>query len=170
MVMLDMIGRAYSMMRFVLSQLKSMKKLAQLSFIPRSTDFGLLVLRLWFGLTLLLNHGVGKLHNYSARSGHFPDPLGIGSQASLILAIIAETLCALCVAIGFATRLAALLIVIELTVAFFRVHHHVLAMGPGSGELPFLYIGAFLAIVCAGPGRHAVCKITNDLTPATPAA
>jgi len=149
-----------------------MKKLCQLSFCHRSADFGLLLLRLWFGLTLFFNHGLGKLEHFSQMKMVFPDPLHLGSEVSLILAIIAEVLCAALVTVGFATRLAALILVIHFTVAFVRVHHHVLAMGPGSGELPFLYLGAALAIMFAGGGRFVVCKHTNvvEAAPAAPAS
>jgi putative oxidoreductase len=148
-----------------------MKKLCQLSFCPRSTDFGLLLLRLWFGLTLFFNHGLGKLENFAQMKNRFPDPLHIGSEASLILVMIAEVLCAALITVGFATRLAALIIAISFTIAFFGVHHHVLAMVPGSGELPFLYLGAALTIMFAGGGRFVVCRQSNivEVTP-VPAA
>jgi len=147
-----------------------MKKICQVCFIPRSTDFGLLVLRLWFGLTMFFNHGIVKLRHYSQMSGMFPDPLHIGSQASLILAIVAEVLGAALVVLGFATRLGALLLVIELSIVFFGVHHAALAMGAHSGELAFLYLGAFLTVLFAGGGRFVICKKTNDLGTPTPAS
>ena len=148
-----------------------MNKFCQVSFIPRSTDFALLVLRLWFGLTMLFNHGIPKLRHFSQMSGMFPDPLHIGSQFSLILSVIAEVLGAALVVNGFATRLAALIVVIELAIVFFGVHHAALAMGAHSGELAFAYLGAFLTIFFAGGGRFVICHKTNDLsTPASPSA
>lgn len=129
-------------------------KFLQLGFFPRSADCALLLLRLWFGLVLFFNHGLPKVTHFSEMAGHFPDPLDIGPKASLILAAFAEAVCSVLVAIGFGTRLAALIIAAELGIAFFRVHHHVMA-GAHSGELAFLYVGAALAIVFAGPGRYS---------------
>ena len=138
-----------------------MKKLFQLSFVPRSTDFALLLLRAWLGITLFFNHGIDKLIHHASYSGHLPDPLGIGAHANLALIIFAEVLCSALVVIGFATRFAALVLTIEMLVAFFCVHHHVLAPGQWSGELAFLYAAGFATIVFAGGGRFDVCNKTN---------
>jgi putative oxidoreductase len=145
-----------------------MNKLFQLSFVPRSTDFALLVLRFWLGLTLLFNHGIGKLLHFSQVAPMMPDPLGVGAHLNLALVVIAEVLCSALVVIGFATRFAALIVVIEMLVAFTMVHHRALATGPGSGELAFLYLAGFLTIVLAGGGRFVVCNKTN--APAAPAS
>ena len=55
-------------------------------------DVGSLVLRLALGLGMFFGHGLGKLTGFAERSGRFPDPLGLGSEASLVLMIIAEVL------------------------------------------------------------------------------
>ena len=52
----------------------------------------LLALRILFGV-LLLSHGIQKWTNFSAMSGSFPDPLGVGSTLSLGLAIFGEVFC-----------------------------------------------------------------------------
>ena len=58
---------------------------------PDSTAMSLLLLalRILFGI-LLMSHGVQKWANFAAMSESFPDPLGVGSQMSLILAIFGE--------------------------------------------------------------------------------
>ena len=40
------------------------------------TGLGLLVLRLWLGLAMFLNHGLEKLSHFGVMSSKFPDPLG----------------------------------------------------------------------------------------------
>ena len=132
-----------------------MSNLLRLSFLPSNWDCALLALRIWIGATLLLNHGWSKLVHFSTMSSRFGDPLHIGHPLSLALAVLCEVFCALLVIIGFATRLAALFIIIELGVAFIFVHHLRLS-GPGNGELPFIYIAGFVAIFLAGPGRFSV--------------
>ena len=75
-------------------------RLLQLDFLPRSIDAGLLVLRLWLGLSLVILHGWSKLSGYSEMSAKFPDPLGIGSPTSLALAVFAEVICVLLIALA----------------------------------------------------------------------
>ncbi|HWA86132.1 MAG TPA: DoxX family protein [Opitutus sp.] len=135
-------------------------KFFQLNFLPRSTDLALLVLRLWLGLTILLNHGWSKLAGFSQMSAKFPDPLGVGPAASLGLAVFAEVVMAALLALGLFTRFAALVLLIELGVAFVRVHGHALG-GPMSGELAFLYLAGFAAILIAGGGKFAVDRSTG---------
>jgi len=145
-----------------------MKKLLQLSFIPRSADFGLLVLRLWLGLTLLLNHGWGKAMNFSQTVDYFAKgglaPKFMGAEVAVVLVVFAEVIAAAALAVGVATRFAALVITIEMAVAFFGFHHHSLAMGPASGELAFMYLGGALAVLLAGGGRFVLCKVSNDVS------
>jgi putative oxidoreductase len=144
-----------------------MKKLLQLSFIPRSTDFALLVLRLWIGVTLLLNHGWGKAMNFSQTEHMFGsggmDPLGLGGTTAAVLVVFAEVVAAAALAVGFATRLAALVITIELGMAFISFHHHAFS-GPRSGELAFMYLAGTVTIFLAGGGRFVLCKSTNDVS------
>lgn len=130
-------------------------KFLQLKFIPQSTDFALLLLRLWFGLTLLILHGVPKLLNYSVMSEKFPDVIGIGPIPTLILVILVEIVAATMVTLGVLTRLAALMIVVELGVAFFVAHGMQLS-GKGNGELAFLFLAGFTAILFAGGGRFSL--------------
>jgi putative oxidoreductase len=129
-------------------------KFLRLSFIPKSTDFALLLLRLGLGLSMLLLHGWDKLVNFSSKSGGFPDPLGIGSSLSLGLAVFAEVFCAALLIVGFLTRFAALNLVVTMGVAFFMVHKGALS-GAGSGEMALLYMIGFLALLFAGSGKFA---------------
>ena len=76
---------------------------------PDGTAMSLLILalRILFGI-LLMSHGVQKWANYDVMSGSFPDPLGIGSQLSLVLAIFGEMVCSMAFIFGFLYRLAML--------------------------------------------------------------
>lgn len=132
-----------------------MGKLIRLEFLPQSYDLGLLVLRVWVGFSLFLRHGVEKVANFSAMASHFPDPVHIGPHWSLVMALFSDAVCSILLIIGFATRLAALYIVIILGTAFSLVHHFALS-GPHSGELPYVYMGVCLAIFLAGPGRFSM--------------
>ncbi len=135
--------------------INNLMKLLQLKFIPQSVDFGLLLLRLWIGLTMLLNHGIGKIMNFSAIAEKFPDIIGIGSVPALLLTIFAEVICAAMIAVGWYARFAALSLAITMGVAFFIAHGGSLAAGPGSGELAFIYLAASVTLLFSGPGRFS---------------
>jgi putative oxidoreductase len=122
------------------------------------TNFALLVLRVWLGLTMLLNHGLDKLNNFTVIADKFPDPLHISQKASLGLVTVAETLCAALLVLGLVTRLGALALIMDLGVAFVMVHKLTLAMGPGSGELAFVYLAGFVTLFIAGGGSFSVDK------------
>lgn len=65
----------------------------------------LLAARVVFGL-LLMSHGIAKLQNFEALSATFPDPLGVGSRMSLVLAVFGEVVCAAGCVAGLFYRLA----------------------------------------------------------------
>lgn len=117
-------------------------------------SLGLLVLRIWLGLSMLLLHGWSKVEKYAGVSQGFPDPLGVGPAMSLNLVIFAEVLCALLLVVGLATRLAAIPLVVTMAIAFFAVHGGVLT-GEGNGEMAFVYLAGFVALLIAGPGKFS---------------
>lgn len=122
---------------------------------------GLLVLRVWLGLSMLLLHGWPKFGKYGAMSDAFPDPLGIEPALSLGLAIFAEVLCAVLLVAGLAARFALVPLIVTMCVAFLSVHGGILT-GEQSGELAFVYLAGFTALFISGPGRfsfdHAIFR------------
>jgi putative oxidoreductase len=115
-------------------------------------DSGLLLLRLTAGL-FMAGHGWGKAVQLASGNVKFADPLGIGQLPSLILVIFAELLCAVAVAAGLWTRLAAIPVVIAMAVAGF-VHH---ARDPfADKELALVYCVVFLSIALLGGGRYSL--------------
>ncbi len=130
-------------------------KFLQLNFIPRSTDFALLVLRVWLGLTMLMVHGWAKLAGFSAMLKQFGDPIGIGPLPSLVLLVLAEVACSALLVLGLFTRFAALALTIAMSVAFFSAHKMVLS-GPASGEIAFLFLAGYVTLFFAGAGRFSV--------------
>src|ERR1041384_8266965 len=104
-----------------------MKKLFDRVFDPGVnsllTALGLLALRLWPGLTWLLNHGHDKLMHFSDTAKKFPDVLHLGNPAAdLALTVFAEVACSALLALGLLGRFAALSLAINMAVAFFVVH------------------------------------------------
>ena len=130
-------------------------KFLHLSFLPRSSDLALLLLRLWLGLSMLILHGWPKLQQLISGNHKFADPLGIGQFPSLLLAVFAEFFCSVLLILGVFGRFAALMLAVTMGVAFF-VSHGMKLSGPGSGELAFIYLAGYLAIVIAGSGKFGV--------------
>src|SRR5688572_5562640 len=85
-------------------------------------DCGLLVLRLGAGLFLAFGHGLAKLTGFADKAAAFADPIGLGPTVSLALVVFAEFFCALAVAAGLLTRLAALPVIFTMGVAAIAVH------------------------------------------------
>ncbi|MBA4148643.1 MAG: DoxX family protein [Verrucomicrobia bacterium] len=130
-------------------------KLLRLDFLPSNTNLALLLLRTWIGATMFILHGWGKVTGFGEMSGKFLNLFGIGSTASLALAIFGEAVCSVLLIFGLFTRLAALCGIITMTVAFTIAHNAVLR-GPGSGELAFIYLATYVVLFIAGPGRFSV--------------
>lgn len=104
---------------------------------------------------MLVLHGLVKWQKSAELAGAFPDPIGAGPAASLYLAISAEVVCSALIIAGAATRLALIPLVVTMLVAFFTVHGGALS-GEHSGELAFIYLGGYLALLLCGPGRFSV--------------
>ena len=119
------------------------------------TSAGLLVLRAGIGC-LMLVHGIAKIRGYSDMVDEFPDPIGLGSQLSLILAIGAEAGCSLLLIAGLATRLAAIPLAFTMGVALFFVH----AEDPWNvKELAAVFLLVYVSLMLLGPGRFSVDHI-----------
>jgi putative oxidoreductase len=116
-------------------------------------DVGLLVGRLTFGVIMAYAHGWVKLKGFSEMVEKFADPIGLGPRPSLILLVFAEFFCAMLVAVGLMTRLAAVPLVIAMGVAGLIVHR---ADPLARKELALLYLAAWLLILMAGPGRFSL--------------
>ena len=101
---------------------------------------------------MLLGHGWGKLTSFAERSSSFPDPLGIGSSLSMALATGAEAFCALAVILGFATRWAAVPLMVTMLVAALIIHGD----DPwAKKEFALLYFSPFATLFLTGAGRYS---------------
>lgn len=109
---------------------------------------GLLTLRVAFGCFMLV-HGIQKAMGFSAMSETFPDPMGVGNQLSLMLAIGAEVGCSILLILGLGTRLAVVPLAFTMIVALFVIH----AADPWkTKELAALFLAVYGVIFLTGPG------------------
>jgi putative oxidoreductase len=134
-----------------------LKNLARMTAVPLDPDVSLLALRLIGVTPLLLKHGLEKIFTFSAMAAHFPNPLHIGSVPSLAFAMLSDAICSTLLVAGFLTRWAALVCLVNLSVAWAFVHHfRFFGRGGGDGELIVLYIAIMLALLLAGPGKYSL--------------
>lgn len=112
----------------------------------------LLIARFIFGV-LLMNHGVEKWIHYTELSTTFPDPLGVGSQFSLLLAIFGELICSIAFIAGFLYRLVTIPMIFTMGIAFFIIHGN----DPfASKELAFIYLVVYTLMYIIGPGKFSI--------------
>ncbi len=117
---------------------------------------GVLVLRVGVAL-LMLTHGWEKLMMLmEGRGSEWMDPLGIGATASLALCVFAEFFCSVAVFIGFLTRAASFVLVVNFWVAIFVYGEQ--GFWP-QNELPLLYMICFVALIGTGSGPLGVDRV-----------
>ncbi len=117
-------------------------------------DLASLILRLTFGFTMLYGHGWGKLMKlFGDKPIKWADPIGLGPEISLGLAVFSEVFCAGALILGLFTRLATIPLIITMGVAIFIVHIN----DPfGKIEFPLMYLIAYMAILLLGPGKFSI--------------
>lgn len=122
---------------------------------PGSVSFtaGTFLLRVAFGVTMLVGHGVGKIERLLDDPTKFSDPVGLGPVLTLGLAVFGEAICSMLLILGLFTRWAALFNAVTMAIAAFIVH---------SGdpfvrkELALVYLAAYLTIFFIGPGKWSL--------------
>lgn len=131
-------------------------KLLSAGNLNTKQSFGILLLRVGLGLMMAFSHGYPKLMAYSDKADSFPDPIGVGSEFSLILTIFAEFICGILLALGALTRLVLIPLIITMVTAVFVIH----ADDPFSKqEFGLLYLIPFITILFTGAGKYSIDKM-----------
>jgi putative oxidoreductase len=131
-------------------KLNEMKKFFSTRYTAFAFDIALFLLRVTLGLLMCLVHGIPKISNFSVWKTQFYDPFHIGSRWSLVLVIIAEVFGSMLLVIGLFSRLAALVLSIDMVFASFIYHAgHPLT----EYEHAILFLTGFLCVLLLGPGK-----------------
>ncbi len=121
---------------------------------PIKASLGLFVLRVSVG-AMMLSHGIPKFQRLLKGDLGFPDPLGIGSDLSFVLAASAEFLGSILLILGLFSRFASIPLALTMLVAFGITH----ADDPfGTQEKPILYFLIFIVLTISGPGKYSLDK------------
>jgi putative oxidoreductase len=130
-----------------------MKKFFSTQCSDGAFNLGTLALRAAFGLMLLIDHGLDKITNFSKYEFSFYNLLNIGHRWSLVLCIFAEVVCAGLIALGLFTRFAALVLVVNFSVASFLA---LKGQPLGHRESALVFLVAFFTLLMTGPGKYSV--------------
>lgn len=129
-----------------------LKKLVENPSYGAKVDFSLLLIRIIAG-GFMLTHGYPKMIKLLDGNFQFADPLGIGVELSLILAVFAEIICALFILLGILPRLASIPLIVTMLVAAFIAH----AGDPfKSKESSLMYLLLYVVILLLGAGKYAI--------------
>ncbi|MET4695886.1 DoxX family protein [Endozoicomonas lisbonensis] len=109
------------------------------------SSLGLLIMRA--GLSIgMWTHGWPKLVNYAERAPKFVDPFGVGPEATMALAIMAELLGSIALTVGLFSRLSASALAFSMAIAAYYFGH----------ELAYIYMLAYIGLIFTGPGRYSI--------------
>lgn len=127
----------------------------------RARHLGLLLQRLSGAAFLFYVHGLPKWLHYGEQLRLIEDPFHLGANLTLCLAIFAEAVCPVLIALGVLTRLACLPILTVLIIALAVVHPE---WTLEQGQFGWLLLIIFTVLLVAGPGRYALgCRLPGVL-------
>lgn len=123
------------------------------------TNMARLFMRLFVGI-MFMQFGIRHLVNYNELITTFPTVLGMSHAAALNIMIIIELLCSMMIILGIFTRLAVIPPMFSMIAAEYYILHDMLPNLPvygldstDPGYLPIMFIGIYLFILLAGPGK-----------------
>jgi len=134
-----------------------MKKLLSVAYRDWAFDIAMLLLRAGAG-ALIIPHGYDKLIHFAEQKNRFINFMGMGSSLSLSLVIFAEFFCGMFMVLGLFTRLAAIPLIIDMSVVLFKVNHGNIF---GKAADATLFLACFLALFLCGAGRASADKLIN---------
>jgi len=125
------------------------------------TNLGRLFLRLFVGI-MMMQFGIRQLYNFSDYVMSFPTIAGLSSEATLIVMIVVEIFCSICIMLGFCTRIMTIPPFVAMIMAeWFLLRHlvHVpsyMLTYAMPGYLPVMFMGIYFFILVVGPGKISV--------------
>jgi putative oxidoreductase len=128
-----------------------------LRYLDRLQPLALFVMRLALG-AIMIAHGYHKVFGGLQHHAQFVASLGLPAWTSYVSSF-AEFLGGLLILLGLLTRVAALAICIDLSVAIAKVHFHNGLMGNGGYEFPLALAALAFGLIFFGAGPIALDHI-----------
>ena len=138
-----------------------MKKILSVNKTSNAIDLGLLIARVMIA-ALMLTHGIPKLQMLlSGEPVKFLPVMGMSPELSLVLTVFAEVICSIFILVGFATRLAAIPLIITMLIAALVIH----GADPIAMKEPALhYLLVYIVLLLAGSGKYSVDYLLQTKT------
>lgn len=102
------------------------------------------------------------MYNFHELVGMYPSMLGMSPGFTMTIMIIIETLCSLCIMLGFCTRIMTIPPFIAMCMAEYHVLVHVVSVPSYMltwampGYLPIMFLGIYFFIMLVGPGKISI--------------
>lgn len=135
-----------------------LKELFMYSTSYTYSNLSRLFIRLFVGV-MFLQFGIRQILIFDEVVKNFPMVFGMSSHATLVTMIVFELGCSIMIMLGFLTRIATVPAIVALLVAVYRLLPVIpldLPVNLGVTQpvyLPIMFIGIFLYILLAGPGK-----------------
>ena len=130
-----------------------------MGFLNKAQPLGLFVLRVVLGIVMAV-HGWQKIHGGMHHHVEMVSHLGMPGWLAYF-SIAAEFLGGLLLIAGFATRIAALFVLIDMLVAMFKVHIHNGLTGPGGYQTVLILSAMAFCVMLTGPGAISIDWLTG---------
>ena len=124
-----------------------------ISYSSAAFNIAMLLLRVCFGVVLMVKHGFAKVMNFATLQHTFYNFLGLGPKFSLILILFAEIFCSLMIVLGLFTRWSCIPIIVAMIIVIFG---HDAGKDLVDSELALFYLTAFVTLLFVGPGSISV--------------
>lgn len=130
------------------------------------TNMARLFMRLFTGV-MFMQFGIRQIANFNEVAATFPALMGMSSETTLLVMIMIEIICSMLIILGLFTRFALIPPIVSMAIA-----EHVIMQYSASeelfklytiqaGYLPIMFIGIFLFMMLAGPGKISLDYIIS---------
>ena len=116
-------------------------------------NIGLLLFRTGLSVSIFVSHGYSKVSNIFIGNWDFPNPVGLGKEAGLVLSAGAESICVLMIALGILTRLCTIPLIFTMIVATWVINGGAPFI---QQEKSFVYLLGWVLLFLTGPGEYTV--------------
>ena len=130
------------------------------------TNLARLFMRLFVGI-MFMQFGIKQMTHFNELVNGFPVILGLSPTVCLTSMIIIEILCSFLIMIGLVTRLATIPPLVSMFLAEYYIVTEVVpsldfsATGLAPGYVPVLFMGIYIYILLAGPGKISLDYILS---------